>query len=113
MIRSGDPVTKCDYEGSETPADYVCAECRAVGVKLWRQAHDAGSLLCGPCALKDQDHEGPLRSDGKTPWRTTWTGHIGNLLPAVPTPDNDTFWGYTSVPQDGVEWWKRLPLEVT
>lgn len=35
---------------------------------------------------------------------------IGWLVPAVPTEEDDTYWGYTSVPQPGVEWWQRLPL---
>ena len=34
---------------------------------------------------------------------------IGNLVPAIPTEDGETFWGYSSVPQDGCEWWYRLP----
>lgn len=35
---------------------------------------------------------------------------IGWLIPAVPTEEGDSFWGYTSVPQDGVNWWQSLPL---
>jgi hypothetical protein len=27
----------------------------------------------------------------------------------VPTPDLSTFWGYTSVPEEGVAWWRALP----
>lgn len=34
---------------------------------------------------------------------------IGWRVPAVPTEENDTFWGYTSVPQAGCEWWYKLP----
>lgn len=34
---------------------------------------------------------------------------IGWMVPAVPTEDGETFWGYTSVPQAGCEWWHRLP----
>lgn len=37
------------------------------------------------------------------------TDTIGWRVPAVPTEDGSTFWGYTSVPQPGVEWWHRLP----
>jgi hypothetical protein len=33
---------------------------------------------------------------------------IGWLIPAVPTEEGDSFWGYTSVPQPGCEWWYRL-----
>lgn len=35
---------------------------------------------------------------------------IGWLVPAVPTEDGETYWGYTSVPDQGIEWWKRLAL---
>ena len=34
---------------------------------------------------------------------------IGWSVPAVPTKDG-SFWGYTSVPQSGVDWWSSLPL---
>ena len=35
---------------------------------------------------------------------------IGWLVPAIPTPDNETFWGYTSVPSHSVVWWWSVPL---
>lgn len=28
------------------------------------------------------------------------------------TEEGDTFWGYTSVPSDGVIWWKALPTSL-
>lgn len=34
---------------------------------------------------------------------------IGWLVPAVPTEEGDTYWGYTSVPQPGCDWWRDLP----
>ncbi len=37
---------------------------------------------------------------------------IGWLVPAVPTKEGDTYWGYTSVPQAGVKWWERLPINL-
>lgn len=40
------------------------------------------------------------------------TDQIGWRIPAVPTEANDTYWGYTSVPEPGVQWWKRLPSSV-
>jgi len=36
---------------------------------------------------------------------------IGWLVPAVPTPDGESFWGYTSVPQDACQWWHALPYK--
>jgi hypothetical protein len=37
------------------------------------------------------------------------TDTIGWLVPAALTVEMDTFWGYTSVPQDRCEWWYNLP----
>lgn len=37
------------------------------------------------------------------------TDQIGWRVPAVPTEENDTYWGYSSVPQAGLSWWERLP----
>ena len=37
------------------------------------------------------------------------TDTIGWRVPAVPTEDGSTFWGYTSVPDAGCAWWRRLP----
>lgn len=36
------------------------------------------------------------------------TDQIGWRVPAVPTEDG-TYWGYSSVPTPGVNWWKKLP----
>lgn len=38
------------------------------------------------------------------------TDQIGWRVPAVPTQEGDTFWGYTSVPEDGCDWWRKLPV---
>ena len=38
------------------------------------------------------------------------TDQIGWRVPAVPTEENDTYWGYTSVPQPGCDWWANLPF---
>jgi len=92
------------YASGETPEHYVCSKCGASKCKLWRQYQtfaDNIKLLCQPCAEADQGRKlilaGPDRSDT-----------IGWLVPAVPTEDGDTYWGYTSVPEPGVVWWKGL-----
>lgn len=41
------------------------------------------------------------------------TDQIGWRVPAVPTEDGSTFWGYTSVPDAGVRWWRDLPTRAT
>ncbi len=77
---------------------YRCTRCGAGGVKLWRLYQtlaDETPLYCRACAQHDQ--ETVLDGD-----------QIGWLVPAVPAP-GDTFWGYTSVPDEDVRWWKALP----
>jgi len=39
----------------------------------------------------------------------TRTDQIGWRVPAVPTEDGKSYWGYTSVPQPGCDWWSNLP----
>jgi hypothetical protein len=102
---------------SVAPPDYKCSACGAHGCKLWRQYNRIASaieLLCGSCALKDQRKSGPIDADGYV--HDDEIGQrcdqIGWLVPAVPTEDGDTFWGYSSVPPAGVKWWRALPTEV-
>lgn len=106
--------TKC------APPDYKCSGCGAHGVKLWRQyqtAADCIRLKCAECAIKNDnpiDGHAPssaseLGDDGR--WKGAYghTDKIGDLVPAVPDEEGVSFWGYTSVPQEGVDWWRRLP----
>lgn len=103
--------------------EYRCGKCGAEGCKLWREYNTFLShqeLYCVNCACADQAGKyckfGPedVDSSGKAP--SSFYGHlgertdqIGNLIPAVPTADEDTFWGYTSVPYALVRWWRELP----
>jgi hypothetical protein len=92
--------TKVVEHERETSA-YRCSKCNATGVKLWRQFNaflDHIELLCAPCAEEDQDKE----------WDPAKGDQIGRYVPAVPTIDGDTYWGYTSVPPEGVKWWHSL-----
>lgn len=82
---------------------YARDDCGARGVKLWRDYStflNHQELRCKACALKSQAKhiDEQLRGD-----------QIGYLVPAVPTYERDTFWGYTSVPPEDVAWWKALP----
>lgn len=93
---------------------YTCTDCGASGVKLWREYSAFASktrLLCARCAMADQDKPGEVDDDGRrdpdSPCMRR-TDQIGYFVPAVPT-EHGTFWGYTSVPQDRVEWWRGLP----
>jgi hypothetical protein len=92
---------------------YVCSKCGASGVKLWRQYQtflDHVDLMCAKCAGQDQAKDvTDIDADGRrTGSHGGRTDQIGWLVPAVPTYDG-TFWGYASIPQDGVNWWRGLP----
>ena len=93
---------------------YKCSTCGAENCKLWRLFNTFLShqrLMCGPCALADQKQQGPIDADGCV-YDESIQRHcdqIGCHVPAVPTLDGETFWGYSSVPIEGVDWWTSLP----
>lgn len=102
------------YLNGKVPADYKCLQCGATNCKLWREYNtflDHQRLLCAPCAGADQKKDvSNIDTDGKIPLEHLWkTDQIGWMVPAVPTEECDTYWGYTSVPQAGCEWWRKLP----
>ena len=103
------------YQTGATPKGYVCDECGKTHVKLWREYQtflNHQVLRCGDCALRNQNKEGPINQEGKRLDKLgMMTDQIGWLVPAVPTEENDTFWGYTSVPPEGCKWWRELPTE--
>ena len=91
------------YAADTVPKDYRCDDCGASGVRLYRryQTFLEGQVLrCRRCALENQKQDEPDFPAEHT---------IGWLVAAVPTEDGKTYWGYTSVPKDGVDWWNRLP----
>jgi hypothetical protein len=102
---------------------YACSKCGAAGVKLWRPYSSSHvELHCARCACTAQgkpydqmDAAGTLL-DGVDGVRRD---QIGWLVPAVPDERPDAqhrfagnWWGYTSVPDEDVAWWKTLPLEL-
>lgn len=113
------------YSSDSVPEGYKCSTCGASGAKLWREYQtflDHQALSCATCALERAQksasgckYVGPVDADGYL--RVVYPEHnhehktdqIGWLVPAVPTEDGETFWGYTSVPPDGVSWWRKLP----
>jgi hypothetical protein len=93
------------------PPGYRCLICKAHGVRLWREYNciaTAITLHCFDCAI--------LKNGGKTtkPYafeKGTYTpddGEIAGLVVAIPTTEGDTFWGYSSVPAEGIVWWRSL-----
>lgn len=94
---------------------YVCSTCGIRGVKLWRAVHSAQEAWCAHCGTKqaglpnniDREGRGPCEFGGLSD--QIYSSKKGlNLLPWVPDADGET-WGYTSIPSEGVEWWRNLP----
>lgn len=90
--------------------DYHCHKCKTRNVKLWRGVHgcadkDGNELLCATCLAPDLK----VNDKGKAMDSLCHfeTDQIKSWLPAVPV--DDTYWGYTSVPSQDVEWWVALP----
>ena len=82
--------------------DYHCTVCNCLGgVRLWRETTTClpAKLFCFDCAHLDQEKEPNAESD-----------QIGWLVPAVLTPDGDTFWSYSAVPGAGCRWWYSKPV---
>lgn len=91
------------YKKGTVPKGYKCDKCGVFGVRLYRRYQtwlEGQMLRCRSCALKSQSQPQPDSESEHS---------IGWLVAAVPTEDGTTYWGYTSVPQEGVEWWDRLP----
>jgi hypothetical protein len=87
---------------------YSCHTCKAVDCKLWRPSNVFYiELICWRCLeVKGYEIEygQPCGSD------QVYDLSVGNdcWVPAVPDLNGD-WWGYTSVPQWWVNWWKSLP----
>jgi ribosomal protein S27AE len=100
---------------------YRCSKCGYSEGKLWRQSEHFLTnirLLCGKCGKRNQQSRIDKSREFYATHGISPTGYLydhgdqlGDLLPAVPTPDG-SFWGYTSVPQEGCEWWKALPCNL-
>lgn len=104
---------RVDYASTTTPQGYRCNTCGAHGCKLWREYQTFLShqkLSCCDCACASQKRDiTTIDADGTVESDVGRTDTIGWCVPAVPTEDGFTFWGYTSVPRAGVEWWRKLP----
>lgn len=89
------------YSSTTTPEGYACP-CGATGVRLFREYQtflEHQSLTCAACIEKETGRE-VTRYDETANWKVA----------AVPTEDGSTFWGFSSVPKGGVDWWHRLPV---
>lgn len=100
-----------NYSSTTTPPEYKCGDCGTTGVKLWREYQTMQpNLFCAHCAAKDQGKSiSGIDANGMRPSDLDQTDQIGWLVPAVPDEEGVGYWGYTSVPEAGVNWWKKLP----
>lgn len=101
-----------DYTKNETPEGYVCAKCGVIHIKLWREYQTVNpKLLCAKCASEDQkENIETMDEDGNFDWEYGLkVDQIGWYVPAIPDEEGVGYWGYTSVPENGIEWWRKLP----
>lgn len=99
------------------PLRYACTTCGAYGCKLWREYQtcaDDTILECCDCAGISQKMDvSAIDSNGDVPQGDVLDGMRGCSIrwrvPAIPTEDGCTFWGYTSVEAVPLAWWRRLP----
>lgn len=110
-------IGNADYGTLKTPKGYRCDKCRASGVKLWRDYNaflSDQTLRCADCLCQEKGLDpSKVTPEGKGPCALLdgmLTDQLGSRIPAVPTEKDNTYWGYSSVPEAGVVWWKRLPL---
>ena len=95
------------------PKTYKCSKCHVTGKKLWRNYQSCNvDLVCYNCSGETN----VIDDNGKVAgWATgVKTDQIyGSRVPAVPVFESEleAYWGYTCVPNDEVEWWRKLPSQ--
>ena len=100
------------YKSGKVPSSYCCAKCHVTGVKLWREYQTVQpQLLCAKDAASNQNKNISDMDEGGryTDDLGDKSDQIGWYVPAVPDEEGIGYWGYTSVPTAGVNWWKQLP----
>lgn len=101
------------YTTKSVPSGYQCDDCKRTGVKLWREYNtflDHQNFRCAQCAMVNQGKSFVLDETGcYSDEHGQICNQIGWLVPAVPTEDCSTYWGYGSIPAAGYAWWSNLP----
>jgi len=93
------------YKDNLIPKGYVCEECNKSGVRLYREYQaflEDQVLRCRSCAIKNQNKQPDTKSEHSIGW----------LVAAVPKEGGISYWSYSTVPENGVQWWNNLPKEV-
>lgn len=109
------PAEPVDYSSTVTPSCYVCGSCGKSGVRLWHDPLtylERETLYCATCAADAFNTDISTMHDGgeyicKLGY---YTDRIGWMVRAVPTKENDKFWEYPNIPEDGCTWWESLPI---
>lgn len=104
-----------NYASNEAPKSYFCTNCGVQGVKLWRipGRFNNHQVLCANCTCIEQKIEISSVDENGTlalPGTRQRTPQIGNRIPAIPKPENNSFWGYADSPVESKNWWNGLPL---
>ncbi len=90
--------------------DYSCKTCGANSCKLWRPYGYSNPLQCCICVAKEENVDiNTLDENGMVV--NSWgnrTDQIGGYMPAIPCEEEGVYWSYTCVPEDKVEWWRKL-----
>lgn len=104
-------MSKFSYSDKTVPSTYVCSKCGKAHVKLWRRYQSFNpELLCAECAGENQKKDiSQMDANGMIPGEFGLSDQLGWYIPAVPDEEGVGYWGYTSVPETGVIWWKALP----
>jgi hypothetical protein len=113
---TGWKILKFNYDGENIiveskqlmePKEYKCETCGRTNAKMWRD-YGGSTLLCVVCTLLKTGLEHvEVDADGR---RDGTTDQLGGYLPAVQVvPGFERVWGYTSVPEDRVIEWRKLP----
>lgn len=90
--------------------EYKCETCCKTGVKMWRD-YMGTTLSCVGCTLNNAGLMGVFVDDnGCRETEYGKTDQLGWYVPAIQVvPGFEMLWGYTSVPQNRVEEWCKLP----
>lgn len=108
MLRRGDDLIPADFY-TTAQAKISCSSCEAKNVKLWRSYQSSqDTTLCAACLAYKEG----MRLDEIQKKLDTGEDSVRWWVPFIPAPDAFA-WGYSSVPPEGVGWWKDLPLTIT
>ena len=83
---------------------YTCKypSCKRKNVKLWRKYQTLSDYTSLHCLNHFEKGLVDIYKKGLS-------DQLGWWVPAIPADDEcNSFWGYTSVPQEKVDWWKNL-----